>query len=233
MDKYIQIYSPIAFILLTFIIAIFRIPFYDETHAFVISQLNFLEIFQLSRIEGHPILWYLILKPFSSLNLYPYSLTIINWIFASLMILIFWKKAPFNNYIKFLLTFSYPFFQYFGIVSRPYTLGVLVIFLLCSFYKDSTKKPILYSILLVLCANISAITAFIAFGFGVLFLYDIFKNKLEKKEVALISVIFFIGLILLVSQFCFLETPKMQSINAHSLFLKHLLFPWNCLQFEH
>ena len=88
-NKYLGLFSPLAFILLTLIIAIFRMPFYDETHALIISQMSLGEIFQLSRIEGHPVLWYLILKPFSSLNLYPYSLAIINWIFASLMILVF------------------------------------------------------------------------------------------------------------------------------------------------
>lgn len=224
-NKYLAIYSPIAFILLTLIISLLRIPFYDETHAYIISQLSFGEIFQLSRIEGHPILWYLILKPFNSLNFYPYSMAIINWVFASFMILVFWKKASFNNYIKFLLTFSYPFFQYFGIVSRPYTLGVLIIFLLCSFYKDSIKKPILYSSLLILCANINVITSFIAFGFGVLFLFKIFKEKsLSKKQNKGVFLIFLFGLILFLLQFVFLETPKMQADDAHILFLKHLSY---------
>ena len=224
LNKYFEIYSPIAFILLTLVIALIRIPFYDETHAFIISKLSLGEIFWLSRIEGHPILWYLILKPFNSLALYPYSMAIINWIFASLMILVFWKKAPFDNYIKFFLTFSYPFFQYFGIVARPYTLGVLAIFLLCVFYKNSIKRPILFSFLLFLCANISVITGFVAFGFGVLFLYEIFKNKLSKKDLISIIVIFAIGLILLACQFLFLETPKLQSDNAHILFLRHFSY---------
>lgn len=223
-NKYFELYSPIAFIFLTLLVVFLRIPFYDETHALIISQLNLSEIFQLSRIEGHPILWYLILKPFSSLNLYPYSMALINWVFASLMVVLFWKKAPFNNYIKFLLTFSYPFFQYFGMVSRPYTLGVLIIFLLCSFYKDSTKKPIIYSSLLVLCANISVITAFIAFGFGVLFLFEVFKNKISKKDLTAISLIFITGFLLLCSQFLFLETPKMQPAESHTMFLKHLSY---------
>lgn len=223
-SKYIEIISPIAFILLTLIIGIFRIPFYDETHAYIISQLSFGEIFQLSRIEGHPILWYLLLKPFNSLSFYPYSMMIINWIFASLMILILWKKAPFNSFIKFFLTFSYPFFQYFGIVSRPYTLGVLVVFLLCVFYKNSAKKPILYSFLLISCANISVITTFVAFGFGVLFLQKVIKNKLVKKDIICTCVIFLIGLIFLCSQFLYVETPKMQSNNAHMLFLRHLFY---------
>ena len=133
-DVFLEKYIPFLFIALTLLLSLLRTPFYDETHAFVISQLNLSEIFYLSRIEGHPIFWYLILKPFSNLNFYPYSMMLINWVFASIMIFVFWKKAPFNNWIKLLLAFSYPFFQYFAVVSRPYALGVLAIFLLSIFY---------------------------------------------------------------------------------------------------
>ena len=225
LDKYIAKFAPIIFIVLTLLISLIRTPFYDETHAQIISQLKLSEIFYLSRIEGHPILWYLILKPFNLLNLYPYPMMIINWFFASAMILVFWKKAPFNTYIKLLLTFSYPFFHYFGTVSRPYTLGVLVIFLLCAFYKNSTKRPLLYSFLLILCANISVITCFIATSFGILFLFDIFKNKkMPKKDIIITGTILLFGIITILAQFLFVETPKMQSANAHQTFLKHLSY---------
>ena len=224
-NKYIGKIAPVAFIILTLVYSFLRIPFYDETHAFIISQLDLSQIFYLTRIEGHPILWYLLLKPFNNLNFYPYSLAIINWVFSSIMILIFWKNAPFNNFIKFLITFSYPFFQYFGVVSRPYTLAVLVIFLLASLYKNSLKKPILYSILLVLCANISVISLFIASAFGLLFLFDIFKEKqLNKKDLIIVCSVFCFGLFLLFLQFLFLEKPQMQSDNANLIFLKHFLY---------
>ena len=223
-DKNIAKIAPVAFIVLTLVFSFLRIPFYDEAHAYIISQFDLSEIFYLTRIEGHPILWYLILKPFNNINFYPYSLTLINWVFSSVMIFVFWKKAPFNNLIKFLLTFSYPFFQYFGVISRPYTLAVLVIFLITSFYKDSLKKPILYSILLVLCANISVVSLFISGAFFLLFLYEIYKTKcLSKKQLIDVCLVFFIGFILFISQFLFVEAPKMQTDNAHLIFLKNLL----------
>ena len=231
-DVFLEKYIPFLFIALTLLLSLLRTPFYDETHAFVISQLNLSEIFYLSRIEGHPIFWYLLLKPFSNLNFYPYSMMLINWVFASIMIFVFWKKAPFNNWIKLLLTFSYPFFQYFAVVSRPYALGVLAIFLLSIFYEKSLKRPILYSLLLIFCANISVITFFVAFGFGILFLYECYKNKLLfSKKTLLMWIIFAFGILLLACQFLFLETPKMQSANAHSLFLKHFVY-FVCLPFS-
>lgn len=221
-NKNIAKIAPIAFIVLTLFISIVKIPFYDETQALIISRFDISQIFQLTRTEGHPILWYLILKPFNSIEMYPYPMMVINWIFASAMILVFWKFAPFNNLIKFLITFSYPFFQYFGVVSRPYSLAVLVIFLLAALYKNSLKKPLIYSFLLVLCANISVVSAFVAFGFGVIFVYDIFKNKLSKKDFILSFLIIFFGAVFLITQLCGFEVPKMQSPTAHLGFLEDL-----------
>ena len=224
-NKNIAKIAPITFIILTLIISLLKVPFFDETHALIISQFNFSEIFQLTRIEGHPLLWYLILKPFNRLDWYPYSLDFINWIFSSLMIIVLWKYAPFNNFIKFLITFSFPFFQYFGVVSRPYTLGVLIIFLLCALYKNATKKPILYSFLLVLCANISIITLFVAFSFGVLFLYDLFKEKnIKKFDLCWIISLLVIEIILFCVQFLFYELPITQPTDKHIVFLKHFSY---------
>ncbi|MBQ9150444.1 hypothetical protein IJX73_05890 [bacterium] len=221
-NKNIAKIAPVAFVVLTLFISLVKIPFYDETQALIISRLDLSQMFQISRIEGHPILWYLILKPFNSFELYPYPMMIINWIFASATIFVLWKFAPFNNLVKFLITFSYPFFQYYGVVSRPYTLAVLVIFLLATLYKNSFKKPLLYSFLLVLCANISVISAFVAFGFGIVFIYEIFKNKLNKKDLVLLFLILFFGALILISQLCGFETPKMQSTYAHLEFIKEL-----------
>lgn len=225
-DKCVARISPWAFILLTFFIIIFRVPFSDEAWAFMVSRLSFFEIFQITRMEGHPLLWYYLLKPFSfNLNLYPYSMLLLNWVISSILILFIWKKAPFNNLIKFLITFSYPFLHYFGVIARPYTLGVLVIFLLAYFYKNSTKKPLLYSFLIVLCANISIITCFGAIAFGVLFLIDIFKNKiLTKKQLTMVFLILFFGAIFFLSQFVQTHLPELRSsvfINQFKLNFLH------------
>ena len=77
LNKYLSKYGVIIFAIVTLILTFSRVPFWDETHAFDISCLKLSEIFQMTRIEGHTILWYLIVKPFANLNWYPYQIYII------------------------------------------------------------------------------------------------------------------------------------------------------------
>ena len=108
LNKKISKIAPIAFTVLTLFYSILRVPFFDEAYAYLISNLSIGEIFQLTRIEGHPMVWYLILKLTTiNNNFYPYNILLTNWVISSILIVFFWKKAPFNNTIKFLITFSY------------------------------------------------------------------------------------------------------------------------------
>lgn len=95
-DKKIEIIAPLAFIILTFFYSISRTPFFDEAYAYLISNLSIGEIFQLLKIEGHPILWYLILK-LTTINtsFYPYNMLIANWIISAFLIIFVWKKSAF------------------------------------------------------------------------------------------------------------------------------------------
>lgn len=224
-DEYVGKIAPIAFIILTFFVCINRVPFYDEAHSFLISQFSLKEIFYLARVEGHPILWYLIIKPFNNIDWYPYPMIFINWIFMISAMLIFWKKAPFNNVIKFLISFSFPFFQYYAITARPYGLGVLLLFLLALFYKKSIQKPILYAFLLILCANTSVIACLASVGFGIIFLFKIIKEKtLSKKQLALVLSILFLGVAFLCAQFWDLQMPESNIINARKNVFNYFLY---------
>ena len=207
-NKKIGIITPIIFIILTFFYSILRTPFFDEAYAYLISNLSLGEIFHLTRIEGHPVLWYLILKLTTiNQNLYPYNILITNWIISSVLIVFLWKKAPFNNIIKLLITFSYPFFNYFGIIARPYGLSVLALFLLAYYFKKSEEKPLLYSFLIIFCANITAMSAIGAVGFCIIFIYNIIKAKLNLiKPLSILS----LGFITLLAQFINVRTPVLK-----------------------
>lgn len=151
-DKLVGKLAPVAFILITFLYVLFRVPFFDEAHAYIISQFPLNEIFQLTRIEGHSALWFLILKVVTIKNsFYPYSMLFFNWICSSVLVLFIWKYFPFNNFIKFLLTFNSIMLNYYSAVARPYTLGVLTLFIIVYMYKTKMcyKKPIVFSLLMV------------------------------------------------------------------------------------
>lgn len=224
-NKYISIIAPVAFIVLTFVSCLNRIPFFDETHAFLISQFSLKEIFHLTRIEGHPILWFLILKPLNNINWYPYPMLLINWLFTCSAIVIFWRFAPFNNIIKFLITFSFPFFQFYGVAARPYGLGILITFIITVLYRQSLKKPVLYAFLLVLCVNVSMLNCLLISGFGVIFIYDIIKSKkLTKKQLIYVSLIFLLGLLALFIQYTGYRMPDWVTSEGKIAFIKCLKY---------
>ena len=223
-DKTLAKVAPIFFIVISFFYSFFRIPFFDEAYAYIISNLKIGEIFYLTRIEGHPILWYLLLK-ITDFNFYPYTMLVLNWFIVSVMILFFWKKAPFNNLIKFLITFSYPFFHYFAVVARPYGLTLLGIFLLCCFYKNSIKRPLLFSFLIIFCMNTTVMGMFGGFGFLCLFVYDIFLNRknIEKRFLIGSFLILFAGFLFLFLQFFHLSSPAARPVEMINEFKYNFL----------
>ena len=204
-EKYLNKWGLFIFAIITFLIMLNRVPFWDETHAFNIARLNLSQIFFLTRIEGHPILWFLIVKPFSSYNLYPWSIWLLNWGFCLGALFVLWKKSPFSVYFKTLITFSAPFLFYFAPVARCYSIGILFLFLICVFYKERFKKPILFSILIVLCANTSVLATIGAFYIGLIYLFELFKES--KKIFLKVSSIFTLGILFLISQFINLRKP--------------------------
>src|SRR5699024_7303192 len=128
-----------SFCILTLVLIMLRSPFWDEAHAWMVSKsFGFFQLFfNIEKHEGHLFLWHLILMPFSKNNLfYPYSMILLNWIFCVFALVVFWNKAPFSVLEKSLITFSYPFVWYFGIVARCYSIGILFLFLILSFWKE-------------------------------------------------------------------------------------------------
>ena len=233
MDKikiFFNKYSLLIFGLITIFIMLFRIPFWDETHAFNISCLKLKEIFYLTRIEGHGIFWYLILKPFNNVKFYPYSMFLINWIFCILALLVLWKKSPFDTLIKVLITFSFPFLNYFAPVARCYSLGILFLFLACSYYPKRFKKPYHYSFMLFLCANTSVVMALCCFYFVIFYVFELFsrfKRKMLSKNVLIKTLSIFVLLVLtLFLQFFKTQTPyRDNSINFIFDIMNYLLIP--------
>lgn len=151
------IFSISLWCLITLIRIFHHAPWYDEAHAWAIAQdLNIFELFKFLKTEGHTFLWYVLLMPFAKTNfMYPYSMKLLNWVFCFSALLIFWLKAPFNNWVKFFVTFGFPFLAVYSLLARCYAIGILFLFMLISMDKEKLKHPNWYSLLLILLANTS------------------------------------------------------------------------------
>ena len=193
-----------------------RTPFYDEAHAYTISQLSFFEIFQVTKSEGHCALWYILLKIFCpNLNHYPYNMQIFNWIIYCFLTIFFWLKSPFNTAIKTIILLTYPFLHFYATVSRPYGLCVLVLFALTYLYKEKIKQhPYFFAALLFICSQLGIMTLIGASVFYLLFLYDSIKiNKTDKKTILLVSSIFIFGTLLFLAQVFNTNIEQMRDVE--------------------
>ena len=83
-------------------------PQFDEAHSWNIARyLKPLQIFDITKTEGHPFLWYYLLMPMAKTDfMYPYSLYTLNLILFLAAFFIFYRFAPFPNYLKYLITLS-------------------------------------------------------------------------------------------------------------------------------
>ena len=155
-------------------------PWRDEFNGWAISKDTIYNIlFVIPHFDGHPPLWYMILKCFSSLNFNPeIGIKIPNLIlmFLSAFLLIF--KSPFPKPFKLLLPFTYFIFYQYSIINRPYCIFTLAIFLSAYLYKERNIHPYKYIFALILLGLSSAYG--VALSFGIILVWIIEKIK-EKK----------------------------------------------------
>lgn len=205
--------------ILTIVRILNHIPWFDEAHAWTIAEeLNLIQIFELMKVEGHTFIWYLLLMPFAKFHIgYPYTMQFLNWIFCLIALVILWMKAPFNNVIKILITFSFPFTYVYSVYARCYSIGIMLLFILTVLYKDKLKHPILYSVLLIFCANTSTMALIGATGFGLLFLYDLIKSKPTIKNYIKIFLILGVGTGLICLQLFGVESTAIMDYRGINL----------------
>ena len=178
----IAVISLFLFAVITITRLYHHMPWFDEAHSWVISeQLNFLEMLKYIPQEGHFPIWNILLFPIAKLHLYPVSMQLLNWIFCFLALAILWVKAPFNNFTKICITFSFPFLGYYSVVARCYSIGILLIFLIASLYKKQLEHPLIYCGLIFLCANTSLMALIPATAFCVIFIFKFIKCKNFSK----------------------------------------------------
>ena len=177
----------------------------DETQVWcIVRDLNFFEIFQVTRIEGHPMFWYLLILPFAKLGFPMEIIQVISvgFVFASLAFLLY--KSPFNILQKVLISFSAGMVYFLPVISRNYALIPIFLFLLAHFYNQRKEKPYIYALLLFLLSQ----THILMFGFcGILFFLFSIEQIKNKKALPAIFLLLFNFL------FLFLSFYQADSVN--------------------
>jgi hypothetical protein len=114
------------------------------------------------RYEGHPALWYLLLTPFAALGRQPYWMQLAQGIVASAGLAVIVWRGPFSRIELLLLPFGYFMLFEYGVKSRSYALGNVLLFAFCAVYGRRRGHPILLAVILALLANVHALYALVA-----------------------------------------------------------------------
>jgi len=182
----------------------------DELQAWLIAvnSSSILDMFHNLKYEGHPYLWYIGLFLVSRISDQPFVMQIFHLVIATSVIYIFVKFSPFTRLQKILFIFGYfPLYEY-GVLSRNYSLGVLLIFAFCAMFQRSRKGGLLLlSCVLFLLSQANAYALIIAITLGFMLIFeslidaDLRKTLIQKKWIVIGGFsIFILGIVVSVLQ---------------------------------
>lgn len=197
----------IIYAIVVFVTGFYHEPWADEAQAWLIARDNsfFDLIFIEPRYEGHPFIWFFILKLFMMTNIAP-STIMYDWIFliscafSCVGIYLFLFKSNFPIPAKILIPFTFFLAYQYSVIARNHSLVFPMLAIIACVYKDRLKKPILYLSLLLIAANISAYSFVIAGVMFAFFIYETFKNKIKLYAPIVITGILFLISYLLISK---------------------------------
>lgn len=183
----------------------------DETQAWcIVRDLNPAEIFNAVRIEGHPVLWYMVLFPFAKLGFNVFSMQVISFLFVFAAVIYFVFKSPFNKFIKTVVIFSAGLLYYLPAVARNYALIPLFLFILGDIFPKRKEHPYLYALLIVLLSNTHILMLGFCLILTLLFSAELITDSLKDKKIKKILPLLLPGINFL---FLFLMFYNMNHLN--------------------
>ena len=204
-DQFFIIWVVLLFFILGIIGIVHHEMWRDELQSWLIAKdsSSMIDLFNNLRYEGHPALWHICLYLITRFTHNPLAMQIFHLLLATSVIYVFINFSPFTQLQKILFTFGYfPFYEY-NLISRSYSLGLLLIFIFCALYPRRKRGYISLSIVLALLANTHVYGLTIAIVLGMTLFIDALVSQdivtLLKKNQGniIVSLAIFIGLLLI------------------------------------
>jgi hypothetical protein len=128
------------------------------------------ELFHLLGYEGHPSLWYLLLRPLTYLTGSPTAMQVLHGVISTVSVYVFARFSPFTRLQKVLWCFGYYSLFEYGVISRNYGLGALLLWTICAMWPRRRGAVIAMAIVLALLVNTNAFAALIAASIALVWL---------------------------------------------------------------
>jgi hypothetical protein len=155
----------------------------DEAISWLLSEkITPTNIYEVNAVEPHPLLWQIILAPFSKLGFPLITASFISLFFVAVAVFLFFRYAPFGYPTKILFLLSSCFFYFLPVIARDYSLIPLAVCLVCLAYKNRHKKPLLYGLALAFMLQTHILMYGIVGLLSLGFIVEEIKTKKNKKQ---------------------------------------------------
>jgi hypothetical protein len=151
----------------------------DEVRAFTIalSGDNLAEMLRNLHGEGHPAVWYLLLRGAHSLVPVREVLPVTAGLVAAAAVALLAFRSPFRASVIALIMFgAFALFEY-AVMARNYGISMLLLFALADRYRHWRDRGIGLGVLLALLCNTNVLAVFMAAGFLIVWLADIIGEE--------------------------------------------------------
>ena len=151
----------------------------DETQVWcIVRDLGLWDIFETVRVDGHPLLWYLLILPFAKLGLPVESMMFVSILFVGLGVAFLLWKSPLSIFEKTIVVLSSGMVYYLPVVARNYALIPLFLFLIAHYYDKRGEHPYKYSLSLILLSQTHVLMLGLC---SVLFIFYLIEKIKDEK----------------------------------------------------
>lgn len=150
----------------------------DELNPWLIARdtATMADMLAAIRYEGHPVLWYLMLRAIQAVTLDPLAMQLFHLGIATATVWLVVQFAPFGVWQKIFFVFGYlPFYEYL-LISRNYAIGFFLIVLVCVIFDTRRRTCLPIAAVLALLANASAFALFVSTGFAIALLFEFYRD---------------------------------------------------------
>lgn len=146
-----------AFLLVTAPVVLRHEMWRDEIQAWLLARdtVSLGQLFHLLHYEGHPSLWYLLLRPVAQALRDPRWIQPLALALSCCSVYLFARFAPFSRLVRVLFAFGYFVVYGWTVVARSYGLGLTLSVLLCVLLTRPRQRSGYVALVMALLANTS------------------------------------------------------------------------------
>src|ERR1700761_5798960 len=157
---------------------------------------SIVDVFKNMLYEGHVTLWNSFLFYITHyISARPIYMQLFHLLVINTTVFIFLRYAPFDLRVKTLVIFGCYFLFVYGLISRNYALGILLLFICCILMANPAKRIISIGIVVVLMCFTHLFYVFAAIGIFIYLLYYVIGKKELYARFAIFTCLFLFGLI--------------------------------------